>query len=91
MDPWFMSLEGGADCQGSLRIPVEDVNELVLLDRGNKAGSSLGVTSKILPRDDATYTRLAKCLQVDSNESVLWRLIFKNGDPSRVAGKDEVV
>jgi hypothetical protein len=64
------------DGQFGLGISVQDVDQLILLDRGDQTSSSFGISGEILAGNDPTNARLAECLEVKTGESVLGRDVF---------------
>ena len=75
-----VSLERRGYGEFGLGVAVENINELILLNRGDEACSALGICSKVLTWDDTAYARLPKCLQVDTREAVFGRKVLDDSD-----------
>lgn len=69
----------------------QDVDELVLLGRGDHDGTPFGVGSQVLAGHDAPYARLAVRLKVDRLEGVLVGEVLVGDQAARVGGDDNVV
>ena len=86
-----MGLERRGYGQLGLRIPVQNVDELILLDRRNQACASLGITGKVLARNDPPHSRLAESLQMQAVEAVLGGEVLDDGDAAGISGQYQVV
>ena len=86
-----MGLERRADGEGGLRVSVQDVNQLILLDRGDEARPALRVASKVLSGNYPPYAGLPERLKMDPGEAVLSRHILQDRNPSRVSRENEIV
>ena len=74
-----------------LRVSVENIDELLLLDGRDHDGATLGIDGQVLARHDSTTSGLAEGLHVHALEQVLGRIVLEDVDPAGVGTDDDVV
>ena len=74
-----------------LRVSVENIDELLLLDGRDHDGATLGIDGQVLARHDSTTSGLAEGLHVHALEQVLGRIVLEDDDPAGVGTDDDVV
>ena len=87
----LVGFQGTGNGEPGLRVPVEDVDQLLLLDGTNHHGSALGIDGQVLPGHDPPTSRLAERLHVDAVEGVLGAIVLQDHDPTRIRPQNDVV
>lgn len=87
----LVGLERGRDGEARGGVAVEDVDELLLLERGDAERAALGVDGEELAGYDAAAARLAEGLLVDLVEAVAVGGVLEDDEAARIGADDEVV
>ena len=87
----LVRLERGRDGEARGGVAVEDVDELMLLERGDAERAALGVDGEQLAGDDAAAAGLAESLLMDLVEAVAVGGVLEDDEAARVGADDEVV
>mmetsp|Transcript_61106 Transcript_61106/g.157570 ORF Transcript_61106/g.157570 Transcript_61106/m.157570 type:complete len:936 (+) Transcript_61106:1023-3830(+) len=87
----LVRLQRRGDREPGRGVAVQDVHELLLLDRADHHRAALRVHGEVLSRHDAAAARLPVGLLVHLLEDVLLAIILEDDDAPRVGGHHDVV
>jgi len=86
---WFVSREGTRNGEIVITIPIQNINEFLLLHCPNHNSSTLWICSKVVSWYSSSYSCLPKCFLVEFDQTCSVK--FENNYASGIRADDKVV
>lgn len=74
-----------------MRISVQDVDELVLLNGSDEACAAFRISGEVLSRDNAADAGLPKGFEVEAVELVQIWLVLEDSDTTGIASHNDII